>query len=248
MKKLLSNSERLLLSLGLMGDVALGVYADSFSLKSKSFLNFVGGKKGSLRNSLYYLLRTKNIEKVVKNGEPCFRLTSAGVEKIQRIFPISKLAKKGWDGRWRIVIFDIPEKERRIRDNLRNKLTGLGFGQLQESVYISPLDILADLGEMLKQLNFHYQVIAFEAKQVLDPDPKKVAKYVWNLEELNKNYEEIIEEVENLPTDPKERTKKVEEIKKRYFEILLKDPILPLPLLPEDWLGAKAKKIISNLA
>lgn len=43
-----------------------------------------------------------------------------------------------WDGLWRIVIFDIPEKHKTARLALRDKLLALGFFQCQKSVYIHP--------------------------------------------------------------------------------------------------------------
>jgi len=43
-----------------------------------------------------------------------------------------------WDKKWRIVFFDIPEKRRRARDALRNKLRELGFCELQKSVFVHP--------------------------------------------------------------------------------------------------------------
>ena len=47
---------------------------------------------------------------------------------------------KTWDKKWRIVIFDIPEKKRKARDVLRMKLKGLGFYEFQKSVWIFPFD------------------------------------------------------------------------------------------------------------
>ena len=43
-----------------------------------------------------------------------------------------------WDGKWRIVFFDIPEKERKARNALREKLRDLGFYELQKSVFVLP--------------------------------------------------------------------------------------------------------------
>ncbi len=45
-----------------------------------------------------------------------------------------------WDGRWRILIFDIPEKRRWIRDRIRDTLHAVGFKQLQRSVWVYPFD------------------------------------------------------------------------------------------------------------
>lgn len=43
-----------------------------------------------------------------------------------------------WDGKWRVVIFDIREKRRKARSQLRALLSGAGFLRLQDSVWIYP--------------------------------------------------------------------------------------------------------------
>jgi DNA-binding transcriptional regulator PaaX len=45
---------------------------------------------------------------------------------------------KRWDGKWRIVIFDIPNKRQKARDAFRQKIKSLGFYPLQESVFAFP--------------------------------------------------------------------------------------------------------------
>lgn len=45
-----------------------------------------------------------------------------------------------WDKKWRIVIFDIPEKRKRAREVLRYKLRELGFKELQKSVFVHPFE------------------------------------------------------------------------------------------------------------
>lgn len=41
-----------------------------------------------------------------------------------------------WDGKWRMVIFDIPERKKKAREALRKKLKELNFMELQKSVFI----------------------------------------------------------------------------------------------------------------
>ncbi|MBI5799089.1 MAG: CRISPR-associated endonuclease Cas2 [Candidatus Yonathbacteria bacterium] len=43
-----------------------------------------------------------------------------------------------WDGRWRIVMFDVPEKYKRTRDALRMHLKNMGFYEFQKSVFVHP--------------------------------------------------------------------------------------------------------------
>ncbi len=43
-----------------------------------------------------------------------------------------------WDGKWRIVFFDISEKHKKARNFLERKLKSLNFYSMQESVFIHP--------------------------------------------------------------------------------------------------------------
>jgi hypothetical protein len=43
-----------------------------------------------------------------------------------------------WDGRWRLVMFDIPAERSAARDALRSKLSEVGMYALQKSVFVYP--------------------------------------------------------------------------------------------------------------
>ena len=43
-----------------------------------------------------------------------------------------------WDGKWRVIVFDINERRRRVRDQLRRLLQGAGFIRIQDSVWVYP--------------------------------------------------------------------------------------------------------------
>ncbi len=68
------------------------------------------------------------------------RLTKNGKEKLLR-FNLDELHIKPqarWDRKWRLVIFDIPEKLKVARLMFRNKLREMGFQYLQKSVWVCP--------------------------------------------------------------------------------------------------------------
>ena len=52
---------------------------------------------------------------------------------------------KEWDGKWRMVAFDIPEPYRRGRNALRQKLKNIGFKELQKSVFVTHFDCLKEI-------------------------------------------------------------------------------------------------------
>ncbi len=70
------------------------------------------------------------------------RVTPKG-ESALRMFRLKDYATKRpqrWDGRWRVLIFDIPEHRKVLRDKVRHSLREIGFQRLQDSVWIYPYD------------------------------------------------------------------------------------------------------------
>lgn len=89
-----------------------------------------------------YRLREKKLITFSKTekGRPFVRLTEQGKTEVTKIvlreYKISETAL--WDGKWRVIIFDIREKRRRVRQKLRILLSGAGMLRLQDSVWIHP--------------------------------------------------------------------------------------------------------------
>ena len=77
-----------------------------------------------------------------KDGFVKIILTKEGQKKALKFkldeMKIKKPAK--WDGEWRIVIFDIPERFKKAREALRMKLKDFGFSELQKSVLVLPYE------------------------------------------------------------------------------------------------------------
>ncbi|TSC69262.1 MAG: phenylacetic acid degradation operon negative regulatory protein [Parcubacteria group bacterium Gr01-1014_56] len=69
-------------------------------------------------------------------------LTKAGEAVLRSLsLPDYKLPKpRRWDKRWRVLIFDIPEKRKSLREKVRRTLNAIGFIRLQDSVWVYPYD------------------------------------------------------------------------------------------------------------
>ena len=106
-----------------------------YSKKNSSF------KEAALVRSLSGLNKNKIIIIKNENGNFTVRLTEKGKKVVKKI-QFDNMAievQKVWDGRWRIVIFDIPERRGKYtRDAMRRKLQKIGFYQLQKSVWVYP--------------------------------------------------------------------------------------------------------------
>lgn len=94
-----------------------------------------------LKKSRLIIVQEKQDEKFM------VELTEKGKRKL-REFQFTELTipkPKEWDRRWRVVIFDIPEKKKRAREALREKIKQLNFYQLQESVWVHPYPCEAEI-------------------------------------------------------------------------------------------------------
>ena len=95
-------------------------------------------KKQNIKKSFSKLISENYIE--LKNGKA--RLTQKGEKFAALIGKGNLLPKKPrrWDKKWRMLIFDIPERKKNIRDHVRTTLVTLGFYRLQDSVWVYPYD------------------------------------------------------------------------------------------------------------
>ena len=85
----------------------------------------------------YGFRRYKFIRKVKENT---YILTEKGEKRLQNIVIDEVIVKspKKWDGKWRLVIYDLPIRFKKARNAFRWKLKDLGFFQFQKSAWIYP--------------------------------------------------------------------------------------------------------------
>ncbi len=108
------------------------------------FKGFEGTKKYSknqIKSSIMNLKKQNLIEYISdKNGQTTVKITTKGESRL-RAFSIDLIeikVPKRWDGKWRLVMFDIPIRYNKARHALREKLKDLDFYQFQKSAWICP--------------------------------------------------------------------------------------------------------------
>ncbi len=111
--------------------------------------------KQDLRKGVNNLYRSNLIRKK-KNSDGSYTITLTDKGKIRAItynFWKMNIERKNWDGKWRIVVFDIPEKIRGGRDALRWKIKKLGFCELQKSVFVFPYECKNEINFVVEFFN-----------------------------------------------------------------------------------------------
>ena len=129
-----------------------------------------------LSRSLAGLNKNKIIILKEVNGKFVVELTEKGRRVVGEIqFENMEIKKQTvWDGKWRIVIFDIPENQRRVERNaLRGKLQNLGFYQIQKSVWAYPYPCEKEIQFLCEMFNINPYVNIITAEKIYNDDSMK---------------------------------------------------------------------------
>ena len=102
----------------------------------------VSQKKQTIAKSLNRLIERGYVEMRRRGTQTSALLTLKGERFAARIGEGSVAPKKPkrWDGKWRVLIFDIPERSKNTREQIRQTLLSIGFQRLQDSVWVYPYD------------------------------------------------------------------------------------------------------------
>lgn len=133
------------------------------------------------RKRLYTLVREFYNDRLIdykedKDGLVKIVLTKDGQKKALkfRIDDIEIKRPPKWDGEWRIVIFDIPEKFKKTREALRIKLKELGFLELQKSVFILPYKCEDEIDFIVEVFQIRSFVRFIRAKSFTNEEQLKI--------------------------------------------------------------------------
>ncbi len=154
-----------------------------------------------------------------------------------------------WDGLWRMVVFDLPEREPGPRKRLWRWLRANRFGCLQNSLWIKPV---LDVGLERQWSADHpdLQIFAvFEGRPRSGASDEEIVAGAWDFEEIDRNYGDYVAHLKEAPTRG-QKTAPAPEVLRGWIrqENLLwrravrMDPLLPNQLLPKGYRGRAAWK------
>jgi len=199
---------------------------------------------------LWELQRLERRDLLEKEGVPgaglAYRLTDQGrVLALGGRDPVRQW-NRGWDGKWRLVMFDVPERRSATRTRLRRALRERWFGCLQKSVWISP-DPLDDEVKRWSGLGEDVGcILCLEARPSAGEPDKAIVTAAWDFERINRLYERSLSVLAELSdgnvteSDAAARVRlhrwaRLEQA--AWLEAMSVDPLLPSGLLPDAYLG-----------
>ncbi len=173
-------------------------------------------------------------------------LTEKGFQELCLNFPFFRFLKYSWDGKWRVISYEIPESKREIRDRLRREMQGWGLGPWHRSFWLTPHPIIEPLKSLTFQKEEEKYLQAFEANHVYG-DREVLIEKVWEKSLLDKKYRELFKKWHDILSGNEEKIDKFKKIVSFYIEVLRQDPGLPKELLGESWIGFEAWSIFNEI-
>lgn len=152
------------------------------AIKVSDLKGDISSKKSSktegyaITRSIKNLADTGLIETIRPDSVEYARITQKGRQRLSSLKLDSKnsIANIGWDGKWRIVLLDLPESRKAERESLRYLLKKAGFICLKNSAWISPFpfefmfkNIKKDFGLSTELMIFVTEDIDEETKEFL---------------------------------------------------------------------------------
>jgi len=215
-----------------------------------------------VRTSVYRLAQDNWIEGVKSGRRSYYRLTAFTKAEVlhsdQRIYYPSE---RQWDGQWRLVFTGTRGIRTDQRSHLHKRLTRMGFGVIAPNVYGHPTAPVETVWNTFADMGIAERVVVMRAEnsdQTHGLGTREMARQCFNLETLEQEYKNFIERYGPLATaiEKGAETSGLEPgqcfalrtlLIHHYRRILLRDPDLPAPLLPDHWIGEEARRLCGYL-
>lgn len=230
-------------SVGLAFDLADQLGTISVELLQAAWTHWVGPMR--LSRKLAQFSRRGWIETTAPAGatDRIVRLTAAG--RCQALGGRDPEAcwNRTWDGRWRLVLFDVPESKRALRRTMRRSLRTMGFGYLQHSAWISP-DPVARLKATIGTAHVDVESLSImEARPCGGETDAQLVVGAWDLDWVNKGYKghrKVLDQTPGPGSSRQARLRWLETEWRAWQTAVHRDPLLPAVLLPSDYQGCEA--------
>src|SRR5690348_15808696 len=208
----------------------------------------LGVTGNALRSALSRMTREGWLATRRNGGTPRYRLSPRGRDLIEEgITRIYGRHRAGWDGRWLLVSYSLPEPRRGQRDRLRQGLSFLGLGSLGNGLFITPHDLTRKVRELVSRNGVEREVTVHYGTLEWPTEPDVIVARAWDLDKLAASYRTFLDTI-GQAMDQDDGTDDAEAFRRRFLlthefrRFPFSDPDLPDRLLPADWVGSAARE------
>ena len=232
----------------LLGDYALDQGDAAWTHTVVEALGLVGFEEKAARQALTRSANAGLLTPRRVGRRTRWHLTPAGHDALtaakNRLFALGP--ERDWNGDWLIVLATVPENHRNLRHRLRTSLSWAGFGSLGPGVWLSPHPShAAEARLVLASLGEHVQATLLHARLDNPEERQRLVNQAWDVAELDRQYEAFLDRFSGVrPRTPEQALVELAHLLYQWRRLLLADPGLPTNLLPPQWSGEQARRLL----
>ena len=208
-----------------------------------------------VRTSVFRLARDGWMQSEQVGRRSYYSLSAEGRARFeQATHRIYAVPAGSWDGRWCLLL--LSGLDTSAKDVARKEFGWLGFAQLSANILAHPAPDLADLDLAIERIGVLGELVVLEGQTIRNESGMRdLAHSGWKLSQINERYEAFLKMFRPV-MKAISATSKIDEkqafmvrtlLIQEYRKVLLRDPQLPLSLLPPTWKGAAAYQLCRNL-
>ncbi len=253
------------------GSLIISVFGDAIYPRGGSawlgslirLLEPLGVNERLIRTAIFRLVKEDWLLAKIQGRRTDYGLSQTGCARIEAASRvIYEGSYRDWDQRWRMLV-STGQATAKSREQLRHFLFWHGFGQLNSHTFIHPS---ADLNNVLDRMEdeglsaWRSQLLGLVAQSVNHVDAIEQTQVVaqsWDLAQLSKRYKQFIHVYKPiwLGLQKSAQTSLSEQnafllrvlLVHDFRRLLLRDPSLPVALLPANWPGVDARQVFNGL-
>ena len=182
-----------------------------------------------------------------------YSISSHGIDQLNATLDhIKGENTEEWTDQWHLVIFDIPEAKRKLRDSFRSLLKELCYGMLTSSVWISPWSKNEQINRFIKRNNLADNVFQLQTDFIRDHYQSMIlVRQSWDWQKIENNYRSFIDKAEKITQHWSQKKPQSRFTAKKlvfqYAEVVKEDPRLPDNITPNATLSRKAQELYRKI-
>lgn len=209
-----------------------------------SLLGGLGLGESTARNALTRMVGVNALTSRRAGRNSVYHPSEHLLGKFQQV--LGTTPEQPWDGVFRCLVYDIPERERRYRDRFRYLAEFNSYGQLRPGVLISPRQHSLQFESVISERPDGTRIHLTELHPGDLRQASRLAHEAWSLPELQRRYQQLTESIEvaltqglapatGSPTWLWEQFDRWHQLYRDVIRLQFDDPALPRVLLPADW-------------
>ena len=208
-----------------------------------------------VRTSVFRLVKDGWLKSDQIGRRSYYSLTKEGRERFdQATNRIYGTPTPQWHGEWCLLLLSMLATD--AKEKVRKEFGWLGFGPMSANVLAHPAPDMAELEITLNRLGVTDSVVVMRGNTVRSEHAmRELTRSCWYLDDIDARYQAFTQRFRPLMrtlSRAEELTNKSAFLVRtlliqEYRKVLLRDPQLPVELLPAEWRGAAAYQLCRNL-